>query len=208
MKILVIGAAGKTGESIVKQAIAEGHEVTAFVHDAKDYKQHGVRVIEGDVLDPAKIDSAVAGQEAVLDALGGSTPYKETTLETNAARNVINAMQKNGVRRLIVVSVLGVADTKEQTGFFYEHIVMPTFLRGAMKDKAGMESEVQASGIDWVLVRPPHLTDGEATGNIKVIASGTSEKAHKISRADLAAFMLQQLTSDTHLRQAIIVANQ
>ena len=97
MKILVIGAAGKSGEALVKQALADGHEVTAFVHDASDYKQPDVKVVEGDVLDAAKVNSAVAGQDAVLDALGGHTPYKETTLETNAARNVVNAMRQHGV---------------------------------------------------------------------------------------------------------------
>ena len=109
-------------------------------------------------------------------------------------------------RRLVAISVLGVGESKEQAGFFYEHLMMPTFLRGALKDKAGMESQVEASDIDWVLVRPPYLTDSEATGNIKVLDPNSEEKAHKISRADLAAFMLRQLTSDAHLRQAVTVA--
>lgn len=85
---------------------------------------------------------------------------------------------------------------------------MPTFLRGATKDKAGMEAEVEATHLDWVLVRPPFLTDGEATGNSKVFSPETQEKAHKISRKDLAAFMVRQLTSDTYLRQAVTVATE
>ena len=208
MKILVIGAAGKTGEALVQQALAAGHEVTAFVHDDSDYRRDGVRVVEGDVLDSAKIDPAVAGQDAVLDAIGGSTPYKETTLETNAARNVMDAMRRNGVRRLVVTSAMGVGESKENAGFLYEHLLMPTFLRGTVKDKTGMEAEVKASDLDWIIVRPAILTDGEATGNVKVFSAETSETAHKISRADVAAFMLQQLTSDTHLRQAVTIATE
>ncbi len=206
MKILIMGAAGKTGEALVQQALADGHEVTAFVHDASGYRRDGVRVVEGDVLDSAKIDPAVAGQDAVLDTVGGSTPYKETTLETNAARNVMDAMQRNGVRRLVVTSAMGVGESKENAGFLYEHLLMPTFLRGTVKDKTGMEAEVKASDLDWIIVRPAILTDGEATGNVKVFSAETSETAHKISRADVAAFMLQQLTSDTHLRQAVTIA--
>ena len=206
MKILVIGAAGKTGEALVQQALAAGHEVTAFVHDASGYRREDVRVVEGDVLDSAKIDPAVAGQDAVLDAVGGSTPYKETTLETNAARNVMDAMRRNGVRRLVVTSAMGIGESKENAGFLYEHLLMPTFLRGTVKDKTGMEAEVKASDLDWIIVRPAILTDGEATGNVKVFSAETSETAHKISRADVAAFMLQQLTSDTHLRQAVTIA--
>lgn len=208
MKILVIGAAGKSGEVLVKQALADGHEITALVHDASSYDQAGVRVIEGDVLDAAKVEAAVAGQDAVLDALGGHTPYKETTLETNAARNIIDAMRRNGVRRLVVISVLGEGDSKANAGFFYEHLLLPTFLRGTIKDKAGMESEVKSSDLDWVLVRPPFLTDGDLTGKVKVFSPEAQEKAHKISREDLAAFMLEQLTSNAHLHQAVTIATE
>ena len=208
MKVLVIGAAGKSGVALVQQALVEGHEVTAFVHDPSEYHQTGVHVIAGDVLDAAKVDEAVAGQDAVLDALGGKTPFKETTLETNAARYVVNAMRKHGVRRLVVISVMGEGESRESAGFFYEHLLMPTFLRGAMKDKAGMEAEVEASDLDWVLVRPPMLTDGEAIGNVKVVSAGSGEKVHKISRADLAAFMLHQLTGNEYLRQAVTVATE
>ena len=209
MKVLVIGAGGKSGEALVKEALAQGHQVAAFVHSASEYKAPaGVTVIEGDVLDAAKIDAAVSGHDAVLDALGGKTPYKETTLETSAARNVVNAMRAHGARRLIAISVLGVGESVEHAGFFYEHIFMPTFLRGAMKDKAGMESAIEGSNLDWVLVRPPVLTEGEKTGNVRVLPPSTEEKAHKISRADLAAFMVAQLSSDEYLHQAVVVATE
>ena len=107
MKILVVGAAGKTGEAIVQQALAAGHTVTAFVHDAKEFVGEGARVIEGDVLDAAVVDKAVEGQEAVLDALGGHTPWKQTSLDANAARNLIASMHRHGVKRLLVVGPSG-----------------------------------------------------------------------------------------------------
>ena len=207
MKVLVIGAAGKSGEALVTAALATGHEVTAFVHDAASYDRTGVRVVAGDVLDRAAVDAAVAGQDAVLDAIGGKTPYKETTLETSAARTVVDAMRRHGVPRLVVISVLGAGESRENAGFFYEHLFMPTFLRGAMKDKAGMEAEVEASDLDWTLVRPPVLTDGDATGDVKALPPETDEKAHKITRADLAAWMVAQLSSGQYSRQAVVVTN-
>lgn len=209
MQVLVIGAGGKTGAAVVHEALAQGHTVTAFVHSAAEYQRpEGVHnVVEGDVLDAAAIDAAVSGQDAVLDTLGGKTPYKETTLETSAARNVVKSMRTHGARRLIVVSVLGAGDSVEHAGFFYEHLFLPTFLRGAIKDKAGMEAEVQGSDLDWTLVRPPFLTDGERTGAIQVLPPNTDEKAHKITRADLAAFMVGQLGSSEYVRQAVVVAN-
>ncbi|RZJ90886.1 MAG: NAD(P)-dependent oxidoreductase, partial [Hymenobacter sp.] len=148
---------------------------------------------------------AVAGQEAVVDAIGGRTPFLVTRMEQTAAQVVINAMQKHGVRRLIVISVLGAGDSKEQAGFLYEHLLMPTFLRGALADKEAMESAVKQSGLDFVLVRPPALNDDSATGQAHLVAGET--KAHKITRTDLAQFIVEQLTSNEHLGQAVTVTN-
>ena len=207
MKILVIGAAGKTGEAIVEQALAKGHTVTAFVHSAKEFKGEGARVIEGDVLDAAVLDGAVAGQDVVMDALGGHTPWKETTLETSAARNVVRSMQKHGVGRLMVVSAIGVGATKDLVPSWYEHLILPTLLRGAMHDKEQMEPVVEASGLDWTLVRPGHLVDGEATGQVIFFEPGHGDKAHKITRADVAGFMIGLLESGEYKRQAVNVAS-
>ena len=207
MKVLVIGAAGETGEAIVKQALAKGHTVTAFVHSAKEFKEKDARVIEGDVLDAAVLDGAIAGQDAVLDALGGHTPWKETTLETNAARNVVSSMQKHGVKRLMVVSAIGVGDTKDLVPSWYEKLIMPTLLRGAMHDKEQMEPVVEASGLDWTLVRPGHLVNGKATGKVIFFEPGHGETAHKITRADVAAFMIGLLESGEHKRQAVNIAS-
>ncbi len=207
MKILVVGAAGKTGEALVKQAVAEGHTVTAFVHSAKEFTSEGTRVIEGDALDSVVLNDAIAGQVAVLDALGGHTPWKETTLETNAARNIITAMHRHGVKRLMVVSAIGVGGTGDLVPGWYEHLIMPTLLRGAMGDKEKMEPLVEASGLEWTLVRPGHLVDGEATGQVHLFEEGSGETAHKITRADLAAFMLDALTHGRYIGAAVNIAS-
>ncbi|WP_298907946.1 NAD(P)-dependent oxidoreductase [uncultured Nostoc sp.] len=206
MKILVIGAAGKTGRAVIEQAIAGGHQVTAFVHKADEYEVSDVRVIEGDATDSATMDAAVLGQDAVLDTIGGKTPYKETTLESSAANTIIAAMQRNGVHRLVVTSMLGEGESEANTPF-YVRLLVSTFLRGADKDKAAMESAVESSGLDWVILRPAILTDDPAKGNIRVFDPETGEKAHKITRADLADFMLAQLSSNEYLHQTVTIAN-
>ncbi len=206
MKILVMGAAGKTGRAVVEQALAAGHEVMAFVHKAGDYNVANVRVIEGDATAEAEIEKAVLGQDAVLDTIGGKTPYKETTLESSAARTIIKAMQKNGVRRLVVTSMLGVKESKANATFFVR-LLVATFLRGANKDKAAMESAVESSGLDWIILRPAILTDDPAKGNIRVFDAEVGDKAHKITRTDLAAFMITQLSSDQYLHQPVTIAN-
>jgi len=208
MNILVIGAAGRTGKAVVEQAVAAGHQVTAFVHTADGYKAPDVRVIEGDAADSAAMDAAVLGQDAVIDAIGGKTPpYKATTLETSVAGTVITSMQRNGVRRLVVISMMGVGESKASVPI-YERLLVSTFLRGEDKDKSAMEAAVEGSGLDWVILRPPFLTDGSAKGNVRVFSAEAGEKAHTITRADLASFMLAQLSSDEHLHQAVTIANR
>lgn len=116
-------------------------------------------------------------------------------------------LQVYGVRRLIVTSALGVGDSREVAGSFYEYVLIPTFLRGSTADKAVMEADIaKASDIDWTVVRPAVLTDDEATGQVRVFATDGGETAHKIARADVAAFMIEQLASDAYLRQAITIA--
>lgn len=206
MKVLVIGAAGKTGREVTEQAVAAGHEVTAFVREAKGFDVPNVRVVEGDAADSGAMEAAVAGQDAVIDTIGGKTPYLTTTLESSAAATIISAMQRSGVRRLIVTSMLGEGESKANAPI-YERLLVATFLRGANKDKAAMESAVKASDLDWIILRPAILTEDAATGNVRVFDAETGEKAHKITRADLASFMIAQLSGDEYLHQAVTVAN-
>jgi putative NADH-flavin reductase len=210
MNVLVIGAAGKTGKLTVQRAVAAGHAVTAFVRDATKYTAPpGVTVATGDATDPASVAAAMAGQQAVIDTVGGKTPWKHTELERTVAAAVLAAMRQHAVRRLIAVSALGVGDSTAQSGFLYEHLLLPTFLRGSTADKAAMEAAVRqasaAGGIDYVLVRPAILTDQPATGSVRTFDG--DHTAHKITRADVAAFLVEQLTSDAHLNRAVTIAN-
>ena len=206
MKVLVFGATGKTGKAVVERAVEAGHEVTAFVRDAGEESGLNVRVAQGDATSRADVDAAMRGQEAVVDTIGGKTPYKETTLESSAGATIIASMQANGVRRLIATSMLGVGDSKENAPI-YERLLVATFLRGADRDKSAMESEVRSSDLQWTILRPAILTDDPATGNVRVIPEGTEEKAHKITRADVAAFMVEQLSSGTYVHQSVILVN-
>ena len=208
MKLIIFGAGGGLGSTLVAQALTKNHEITAFVHDADDTQPSGIRVVVGDVNDADAVAKAVTGQDAVIDAIGGQTPWKQTGLEQEAARNIVVAMQRAGVRRLVVTSAMGVGDSSDVADFAFRNVVAPTFLRGTIKDKGEMEDEVETTSLDWVIVRPAVLTDGKLTGNIKVFEPDAKDKAHKISRADVAAFMLEQLTSDAHLHQTVTIATE
>jgi putative NADH-flavin reductase len=112
MKVLVIGAAGRTGKAVVERAVAAGHQVTSFARDVGELDMPGVRVVEGDATDENAVEAAIGGQDAVLDTVGGTTPYKQTTLETSVAKTVIAAMERNGVSRLVARSMLGVGESR------------------------------------------------------------------------------------------------
>lgn len=206
MNVLIIGAAGKTGAMVVERAAAAGRVVTAFVRDTATYRAPAnVRVVAGDAIDQASVDKAMAGQDAVINTVAGKTPYRRTTLERRVAGALVAAMKANGVRRLIVTSSFGVGDSADQAGWFVNHVVVPTFLRGSTEDKAAAEEVVRASGIPFVIVRPARLTDQAATGNVKVFRG--HDVAHKITRADVAQFCVDQLTSDEHVGRAVTIAN-
>ncbi len=207
MKVLVLGAGGKTGSAVVQQAMAAGHQVTAFVHHAGSYHgPAGVRVKEGDATDATAIAGAVAGQDAVIDTIGGKTPYKSNiTLERDAAKAVIAAMQRHAVRRLLVTSSVGVGDSVANTTALVR-ILQRTFLRGASVDKAAMERDVEASGLDWTIARPPILNDDPATGHVQVFDPATGAKAHKIARSDLAAWLIAELANSDYVHRAVTVA--
>lgn len=205
MKVLIFGAAGKTGSLVVQKALAAGHEVSVFAREGFHGAHADIRVITGDAEDASAVRSAVQGQDAVIDTIGGDAPYKSTNLESTAARNIIAAMQAEGAKRLVVISMMGVGDSKVQAPFWYEHILLPLFLSGADKDKTAMEAEVRASGLEFVIARPPLLLDEPATQQVKVLKE--AEKGHKITREDLAQFLVDQLGATEYLGQAVVVVN-
>ena len=210
MNVLVIGAAGKTGRLTVERAVAAGHTVTAFVRDAAKYPAPpGVKVAAGDATDPVALTSAMAGQDAVIDTVGGKKPWKHSELERTVARAVLTAMRQHGTRRLIVVSAYGVGDSIAQVGFVVRHLVLPTFLRGSTADKAAMEAVVRTAhsvgGPDYVLVRPAVLSDRPPTGHVNIFEG--EQTAHKVTRADVATFIVEQMTTDAHLNRTVTIAN-
>ena len=210
MKILVIGAGGKTGRLVVDQALAAGYKVTAFKHDAKDDEKHpfpaGVEVVHGDVQNPSRLEHAMEGCEAVIDCLGGKTPLTKSELEASAAKVVLEVMHRVKAKRLVVISVLGAGDSKGQASWMYEHVLMPTFLHGAIPNKDAMEAAVMKSDVEWTLVRPPVLSDSAATGSVHVVGEG--EIAHGITRADLAKFLVDSVGSSEYVGRAVVVANR
>lgn len=201
MKLLIAGATGGTGRQLLTQALAAGHAVTALVRDVGRLRlsDPALTVIQGDVCDPTAAAQAVAGQDAVMVCLGAPA-LSRSTVRADGTRVLVQAMEAAGVRRLVCLSVLGIGDTKAQMPFFVKYLLVPFYLRRAFADHEGQEAAVRASGLDWTLVRPPFLTDGPAVGGVQHGFDDLDGLSLKISRADLAAFMLDQLADDRYVR--------
>src|SRR4030095_15088985 len=163
-----------------------------------------LRVVEGNALDVSSVEAAGAGQDAVLSALG-TRSARPTTLFSESTHNVISAMDKHGVRRLICITGIGVGENKGHVVFLYDRIIRPFVVKNVYEDKERQEEAIKQSDLDWVIVRPARLTDKPAKGEYRVYLGG-SYTATKISRADVAAFMLAQLTDDTYVRKTPVIS--
>ncbi|PWV46920.1 NAD(P)-dependent oxidoreductase [Chitinophaga sp. S165] len=206
MKLIIFGATGATGKHMVEQALEQGHLVTAFVRDPSKLgiMHSNLTIAKGDLMDASSIIPAMQGQDAVLCAIGAPA-NKTGTVRSDGTRNIIQAMKATGVKRLICQTSLGYGDSKkllDQTPFIFKHIIVPFILKKAFADHALQEEYIKQSQLDWIIARPANLTDEAYTGVYKQGFPATEKKLKmKISRADVADFMLKQLTANTWLRK-------
>jgi uncharacterized protein YbjT (DUF2867 family) len=207
MNLLVLGATGGTGRLIVHDALEKGHSVVALVRSkarAPDFP--GADIIEGDVRDEGALMRALAGCDAVVSSLGtGVSPFSEVSVLTEATHALIPAMRRSGVRRLICISALGVGDSRGHGGFVFDRLFQPLLLRHAYKDKGRQEAAIRASSLDWVIVRPAMLTNDPARGSLKAVADLASVNGGKVARADVARFVVEQLATNTWLKQTPVL---
>ena len=214
MNIVVFGANGPTGQLLTKQALAEGHTVTAVTRHPETFplSHERLQVMRGDVFDLSSVEQAVAGQDAVLSTLGVPYSRKPIALYSQGTAHIVQAMNHYGVRRLVCVSssatdlLTRFHDT--QGGFIFEKILKPFFIlvigRTLYADMRRMETLVMNSDLDWTIVRPSGLFETEAITHYQVADDFISGRF--TSRADLADCILQQLTTDQYLHKAVAVA--
>jgi putative NADH-flavin reductase len=209
MKIIIFGSTGTIGLHLVQQALEKGHEVSAFCRDANKlemFKHPKLKIITGDVFNPLEVDKAVKVQEAVCVVLG-SGKKRKGTVRSQGTKHIIEAMKKNNIRRLICQTTLGVGDSNGNLNLFWKYFMFGWFLKEVFLDHILQEKYVVNSGLDWTIVRPSAFTDGLKTKNY-AHGFGLEEKnlKLKISRLDVADFILKQIQSDTYLRKTPAVS--
>lgn len=205
MKLAIFGAAGGTGRQLVAQALEQGHKVTAYVRNpAKLNIQHpNLTVVQGNVLNAQVVLAVVFGKDAVLSALGTRKVGLPDLIQ--GTRNILDAMYQAEVKRSIWVSSFGVGESLYQMNWLGRYVIARGLLRAFLEEKEIQERLIMASAGDWTIVRPGGLTDGPRTGIYRVIPADATEKIARpvISRADVADFMLKNLTATTYVRQAV-----
>lgn len=204
MKVIVFGATGKTGQHVLRAALAQGHEVTAFGRsvDRIDIDDPALETHKGDVFETDSMTGAVAGQDAAIVCLGSTGLRDKTTLATGTAA-VIDAMAAHDVQRLVVMSAAGVGDSWQQIPRS-SRLLFRTMLRNVFADHQAQEAIVEQSSLDWTIVRAAVLKDDPATGHYTATNTGPNTR---ITRADVAAALVDQLDDLTYSHTAISVTN-
>jgi len=207
MNLLIFGASGKTGHELVNQALELGHHVTAFVRDPDKLKVRHQRleVSQGDVINYQLVEEAAKGNDAVISALGASSPFRFDQSVVDGAGNIIEAMEHNHINRFIYMSFIGVKESFKNAGFVIKYIA-PKLLSTEIAGHEARETMIRRSQLDWTIVRPPTLTNGKLTKQLRSgedISSGGFTVT--ISRADVAYFMLQQLVDKSFVRKSALI---
>ncbi|GAB3835507.1 hypothetical protein GCM10028821_31980 [Hymenobacter jeollabukensis] len=151
--------------------------------------------------DARAVRQAVPGHDAILSTLGAPAGRKDA-VRSEGTRHILQAMEQAGVRRFICLTTLGMGDSRPALPWLYRYLLVPLLLRYAFADSERQEALIRQSAVDWTIARPGTLTDGPRTGRYHHGFAPTAQLPMRIARADVADFMLGQLTDATYLRQA------
>jgi len=207
-RILVLGATGGTGRQVVEQAVAAGVDVTVVTRNPAKLSPaaQSVRTVTGDLLrNTSVLAAAVAGQDAVISTLGVGQSFTPHGLIRTTAPAIVGALQQRGVSRLIFMSAFGVGATRQDTPLL-PRLFIATLLRRIYADKEAGEDAILNSRLDWTIVYPVGLTDGPKTGNYRVGERLSLSGFPRISRADVADFLLKQVDDRGFVRKGVLMA--
>ena len=209
MKIAVFGASGRTGRPFVQQALAAGHTLIALVRTPATFpiKHKNLTVVPGDAMNASDVELVVQEADAVVSALG-QTKNSPKDMQTVATKNIVEAMNKYGITRLVSLTGAGV-DAPQDKPKLMNHIIkfaLKTMSGAVLQDAEQHAAVLRDSTLNWVIVRGPMLTEGPYTGKYRVGWVGINTGA-RISRDDVADFMLKQVTDDTYLQKAPMISD-
>lgn len=205
MKIIVFGATGGVGQSVVKQAVENGFEVTAFVRTPEKLQttHEKLTIIKGDTFNQQEVTAAIAGHDAVVSCLGSSQGMKKSTELQDMVKNIVAGMQEQDVKRIVYTASAGIYN--ELPGISGK--LMMGMLKNALTDHRAAVDWIESHGLNYTIVRPMGLTNGPFSGQYREAAEGVPEKAKSIARADVAHFILKALNNPQYENTSIGIAS-
>ena len=214
MRLAIFGASGATGQLLTERALAAGHSVSALVRKPGSFRfADRVRVVKGDAFSADAIAATLAGADAVLSALGARSLRREDVLE-RAVPLIVREMERAGVQRIVVLGSAGALDTAmaKQPAWrrwLVEKVVYPTVMKWPVASQRAQYKALSSRGLgwspDWTMVMPPMLTNGRGRGRFRVDGDALPRNGSRIARADVADFMMEQLTSSEWSRKGVYV---
>lgn len=211
MKVLLFGATSPTGQLVLQNLINAGHEVTALVRNPEKMqfpKTSNLELVKGDVFNPKTYMQIMKGNEIVISILGTGKSTKPTTIFSEGGNNILAAMRQANVSKLITITSGGIKvdDPVIQNSFFYKYIGL-WWLRNIYKDMKRWESILdQTIDIQWICIRPTYLVDKADKPTYRVQEKFAPEKGWRISRVDLADFIIKQLTETRFVHKKPVLA--
>ena len=204
MRLTILGATGGIGRLLLPLAIADGHYVTAFARAPKKIllTDSCLRVVGGDLFNAEQMAAAIKGSDAVLSAFGPTTLFR-THMRRDFGRTLVEALRASGVSRFLHVSTAFLFTD----GGFPVNIMANTLFRNVTTDSRDCETEMTQQDLAWTIVRPPRLLDSPATGKPRIVAGHLPKRGLTATRADVAAFMLHEVTQPRFVRQVVGLAN-
>ncbi len=216
MNIAIFGASGATGTLLTQRCLAAGYNVRVLLRTPEKFPlRDQVHVVQGSPFDLASVSQTIQGTDAVLSALGAKSLKKEDVLE-RAVPRIIAAMQEslsepNPVRRIIVLGSAGALPTSldKQPAWrrwIVQNIVYNTFLKWPVASQISQWNDLSHSDLDWTMVMPPMLTNGPARGIYRIDGEALPRNGSRISRADAADFMMQQIDSPQWIKKGVYLS--
>ena len=211
MKIAIFGASGATGLLLTERSLAAGHQVTALLRAPQKFPYRDrVRVVEGNAFDPVAVRQTIESADGVLSALGARSLGKEDLLE-RAIPLIVAAMRQTGVRRIIALGSAGAEDKSLDNQpawrrWIVQKIVYNTFLKWPVASQRAQLAALSASGLDWTMVMPPMLQNSPAHGAYRIDGEALPRNGSRISRNDVADFMMQQIGNPQWIGRGVYIA--
>ena len=198
MNLLILGATGRTGRLVVERALAAGHNVTALVRSLEKLtmSNSNLRVVAGQATNTSDISRALEGADAVISTLGG-----KGSVIADSTQAIVTAAREAGVSRVVALSSWLVERDRMDA---MTRLLTGIAMGAVIKDQSAGEQMLRRSDLEWTIVYASMLSDGPARGSVVVLPDGAKRRmSEKISRADVAAWMLQAATGVQHSRHSV-----